>query len=220
MKNLYYITIISSLIFFSASVASAKKFKIISLDNFETIERIKFQDGSTSRHIILKKYYPNLEYKVPGHDIIHFYGINPETGVSSRKPILRISFENQKEDSIVFLKKDKTNPKNINYNFLENGPITFPMLSTMILNHSDKQVIAKIGSEIIKIEPNSQKLVILPKNHEGSFTKKVVFATRKKDQSIDYFYSSYWRVRSGHKTLCIIDYKEESETHKLTQILL
>lgn len=220
MKNLCYFIIICSLFFFSASIGLAKKFKVISLDDFEKIEKIKFQDRSTSRNIILKKYYPNLDLNVPANDIIHFYGIDPETGISSRKPLLRVSFENQKEDSIVFLKSDKSNPYNINYNFLANGPITFPVLSTMFLNRSDRQVIAKLGNEIIKIQPKSQKLITLPKGDDGSFTDKIVFAARRKDQSIDYFYSSYWRVRSGKKILCVIDFNQEYETHKITRILL
>lgn len=220
MKNLYCIIIVCSFIFFTASVASAKKFKIISLDDFEKFEKIKFQDGSTSRHIIIKKYHSNLEYSVPRNDIIHFYGIDPETGISSRKPLLRISFENQKEDTIVFLKSDESHLRNINFSFLDNGPVAFPIMSTMILNHSDRQVFTKIGSELIKIEPNSQKLINLPKNDKESFTDKVVFAARRKDQSINYFYSSYWHIPSGKKTLCIIDLNEGSETHKITQILL
>ena len=125
MKNLYYLIIIFSLVFFSASVASAKKFKIISLDNFEKIEKLRFQDDSTYRNIIIEKYHPNIDYTVPAGDIVHFYGIDPETGISSRKPLLRISFENQKEDSIVFLKSDKSDPENINYNLFQTINYTY-----------------------------------------------------------------------------------------------
>ena len=88
------------------------------------------------------------------------------------------------------------------------------------MNISERQVIANIGGEIINLPPKSQKLLPLPKNERGSFSEKVVFASRKKDNSIDYFYASYWRVPSGHKTLCIIEYNEESQSHKLTEILL
>ena len=90
----------------------------------------------------------------------------------------------------------------------------------MFLNHSDRQIVVKLGNEIIKIQPKSQKLITLPKDDEGSFTDRVAFATRKKDQSKDYFYSSYWRVRSGKKILCIIDFDEEYDTHKITRIVL
>ena len=62
---------------------------------------------------------------------------------------------------------------------MKNDTVSFPILSTMILNLSDKQVIAKIGSEIINLPPNSQKLFPLPKNERGSFSEKV-FCLRKK----------------------------------------
>ena len=220
IKYLSNLILACTLIQILCSVLSAKEFKIISLENFGKIEQIKFQDESATQKINIKKYYPNRSFRVPEHNLIHFYGINSDTGASSRKPLLRISFDDQKGDSIVFLYSDKDAPENIKYKFLENDIVSFPILSTIFLNFSDKLVIAKIGSEIIKLRPNSQKLFPLPKNERGSFSEKVVFASRKKDNSIDYFYASYWRVPFGHKTLCIIDYNEESESHKLTEILL
>ena len=220
IKSLYNLLLVCSMIQFSYSILSAKEFKIISLDNFGKIEQIKFQDESATQKITIKKYYPNRSFRVPVHNLIHFYGINSETGAYSRKPLLRISFADQEGDSIVFLRSDKDDPENIKYEFLKNDTVSFPILSTMILNLSDKQVIAKIGGEIINLPPNSQKLFPLPKNERGSFSEKVFFAARKKNNSIDYFYGSFWRVPSGHKTLCIIDYNTESDSHKLTEILL
>ena len=90
----------------------------------------------------------------------------------------------------------------------------------MFLNFSEKKVIVKIGNEIISLQPNSRKLYPLHRNERGSFSDKVIFAARKEDLTIDYFYGSYWRVPAGHKTLCIIDYIKESDTHKITEILL
>ena len=103
---------------------------------------------------------------------------------------------------------------------MKNDPDSFPEVSTFIINRSNRLVIAKIGTEIIKIQPESQKLFNLPKNERNSFSEKVVFAGRKNDSSIDYFYSSYWRIPSGKKTLCIIDYDSQYELYKLTEILL
>lgn len=211
--------LVISLISFSCLNISAKEFKIISLDDFGKIEQIKFQDESATQKITIKKYQKNRSFRVPAHNIIHFYGINSDTGAYSRKPLLRISFADQKDDTIVFLRLDNSNPENIKYEFLKNDTNSFPILSTMFLNQSDKQVIAKLGGEIINLPPKSQKLYILPQNERGSFSEKVVFAALKND-SIDYFYATFWRVPSGHKTLCIIDYDKETDSHKLTEILL
>lgn len=220
IKGTYNLILFCVLIYFSNSVLSAKEFIIISLDNFGKIGQIKFQDESATQKINIKKYTPNRSFRVPINNLIHFYAIDPDTGASSRKPILRISFNNQEGNSIVLLNSNRNNPENIEYKFLNNDDESFPELSTIFLNLSEKKVIAKIGSEFISLPPKSQKLFLLPKNERGSFSEKVIFAERKKNNSINYFYASYWRVPSGHKTLCIIDYNLESESHKLTEILL
>ena len=220
MKSTYYRIIVFIIIFFSCSGLIAKEFKIISLDDFGEIDQLKFQDQSATQRITLRKYCPNRSFPVLKNDVIHFYGINNETGAFSKRPLLRISFENQDVDSIVFLKLDNLDTNKINYEFLDNDHVSFPLLSTLIINFSNKQVIAKIGGEIMNLPPNSRKLIPLPKNERGSFSEKVVFAALKKDLSIDYFYSSFWRVPFGHKTLCFIDYDEELDSHILTEILL
>lgn len=220
MKNKHILFLVCSLILSSFTYLSAKEFKVISLDNFEKIEKIKFQDISTSQHIILKKYYPNRSFMVPANDLIYFYGINPDTGASSNKPLLRVSFVNQKSDSILLLRSDKDSSNNISYEFLENDPTLFPELSAMILNLSDKKVIANIGGEIMKIDSESQKLIHLPKNERGTYSEKVVFAAQKNTKDIDYFYSSFWRVQSAQKILCIVDYDAKSDSHKLVEIPL
>ena len=220
IKSIYKLIIICSIANFLCPIISAKEFKIISLNNFGKIEQIKFQDESATQKITIRKFYPNRSFRVPVSNLIHFYGINSETGAYSKKPLLRISFTDQEGDSIVFLSSDKDTPENIKHEFLKNDTVSFPILSTMILNMSEKQVIAEIGGKIINLSPKSQKLFPLPKNERNSFSEKVVFAARKKDNTIDYFYASYWRVPSGHKTLCIIEYEKESDSHKLTEILL
>ena len=220
MKYRFFILIIFCLFNLSPHILSSKEFKIISLDDFGPIKQIKFQDESATQKITIKKYYPNRSFPVPSDNLIHFYGINSDTGRFSRKPLLRISFEGNNEDTIIFLRRDEDNPEKIHHEFLKNDTSSFPLLSTILMNRSDKGVIAKLGNEIVKISPKSQKLYILPKNERGSFSEKVVFAALKKDNSIEYFYSSFWRVPAGHKTLSIIDYNFESDSYKLTEILL
>ena len=220
MKSLSYKILIFSLIYFSYSLLSAKEFKIISLSDFGELKQIKFQDQSATQKISIRKYYPNRSFPVPEGDLIHFYGIDPITGTFSKKPLLRISFAEQSEDSIIFLRSNNADLEKIEYEFLENDLVSFPILSTFVINFSDKQVITKIGDEIIDLPPNGRKLIKLPENERGSFSDKVVFAARKKNQEIDYFYSSYWRVPPGRKTICIIDYIEDDDSHKLTEILL
>lgn len=216
----YFRVLLHSLLFLLPYGLDAKTFTIISLNDFEKFDHIKFQDESATQKITVRKYSPNRSFLVPENNIIYFYGLKYDTGAYTRKPVLRISFADQEGDSIVFLRSDKDDPENIKYEFLKNDSVSFPILSTMIFNFSDQQVIAKIGSEIINLPPKSQKLYPLPKNERGSFSEKVFFASRKKNNSIDYFYGSFWRVPSVNKTLCIIDYNTETDTHKLTEILL
>ena len=218
-KQSYHILICSAICFISTTLA-AKNFTIISLDSFGKIEAIKFQDESASQTLSLKKFHSNRSFPVPKNNLIHFYGINPDTGVSSKRPLFRIHFDIQEKDSIVFLKQDKDDPEKINYEFMNNDSESFPPVSTMILNLSNKQVVAKFGSDIIKIQPNSQKLVSLSKNEAGSFRDYVLFATQNKDKSINYFFSSYWRIAAGRKILCIIDSNEELNSNNLREILL
>ena len=96
---------------------SAKEFKIISLDNFGKLEQIKFQDESAAQKITIKKYSASRSFPVPLDDLIHFYAIDPVTGISSKKPLLRVSFVNQKENTIVFLKLTKKIKGKLNMNF-------------------------------------------------------------------------------------------------------
>ena len=58
----------------------------MSLDNFGEIEQIKFQDESATQKITIKKFYQNRSFRVPVDNLIHFYGIDSETGASSQNP--------------------------------------------------------------------------------------------------------------------------------------
>ena len=218
-KQSYHILICSAICFISTTLA-AKNFTIISLDSFGKIEAIKFQDESTSQTLSLKKFHSNRSFPVPKNNLLHFYGINTDTGTSSKRPLFRISFNNQERDSIIFITRDKNDPEKINHEFMNNDSVSFPAVSCMILNLSNKQVVAKLGNDIIEIQPNSRKLIPLSKNKRGSFTEKVIFAAQNKDKSINYFFSSYWRITAGRKILCIIDANEELDSDSLKEILL
>lgn len=198
----------------------AKEFTMISLDDFGTIEAIKFQDESAPQTLSLRKYYPNRSFPVPKNDVIHFYGIHSETGASSRRPILRISFADQEDEIIIFLRRDKDDLEKINTEFLKNDDTSFPPVSTMILNLSNNQIVAQLGDEIIKISPNSRTLIPLPKNERGTFSRKVLFAYQEKDLRVNYFFISHWRITAGRKMLCIIESSDELDSDSLKEIWL
>ena len=86
-KSVYNLVIISSIVYLLCPVVSAKEFKVIALNDFGKIEQIKFQDESATQKITIRKYYPNRSFRVPEHNLIHFYGINSETGAHSKKPL-------------------------------------------------------------------------------------------------------------------------------------
>lgn len=197
--------LISSVLLLACLKISAKEFTVISLDDFSLIKGLKYQDQSSQKKIVLNKYYPNPSATFPKNNIIHFYGIHRETNALTKRPILRVSFSDQENDVIVFLRQDENDPEKINTEFLKNDPISFPYLSTMILNSSDNLIVAKLGDKIIKIAPNSRELVQLPKNEMGSFSERVQFAYKENDQSINYFFISDWYIPGGRKMLCIID---------------
>jgi hypothetical protein len=220
MKKSHFKTFAYSLLSFICSTLIAKEFTIISLDDFGTIEAIKFQDESASQILSLKQYYPNRSFPVPENNLIHFYGIHSDTGASTKRPILRISFADQENDIIVFLRRDKDDPEKINTEFLINDVTSFPALSTMIINLSNNEVVAQLGDKIIKLPPNNRKLIPLSKNERGSFSKKVLFAHQEKDQSINYFFISHWRITAGRKMLCIIKPDDELDSKSLKEILL
>tara|TARA_B100001093_G_C26850967_1_gene1025115 strand:+ start:670 stop:1359 length:690 start_codon:yes stop_codon:yes gene_type:complete len=220
IKKQFYNILICSAICFISTTLTAREFTIISLDNFGKIEAIKFQDESASQTLSVKQFYPNRSFPVPKNNLLHFYGINTDTGTSSKRPLFRISFNNQERDSIIFITRDEDDPEKINHEFMNNDSVSFPAVSCMILNLSNKKVVAKLGNDIIELQPNSRKLIPLSKNKRGSFTDEVVFAAQNKNKSINYFFSSYWRITAGRKILCIIDANEKLDSNSLKEILL
>ena len=220
MEKFYYIILNFCIIVFLSTNLSAKEFKVISLSNFEKLEGIKFQDESASQTIGLKQYAASRSFPVPSNNLIHFYGIDSETGVSSKKPVLRLPFDDQNDDVLILLRNDENNSDKINFEFLKNDSASFPNLSALILNFSNNEVVAKLGDGIVKILPNSRKLVQLSKDDKSLFSDKVLFAKQENDQSINYFFISYWRILPESKILCIIEAKDDLNTDSLKEILL
>lgn len=220
LKNGFKHSILCIIFITLSSHITAKEFKVISLEDFGKIKKIKFQDESSSQILSVEKYHSSRNYPFPKNDVIHFYGINFETGISSRKPLFKVSFENQETDLIIFLKLDVNNPGKIAYELLSNDPETFPFLSSTILNLSNRKVVAKIGREIISFSPNERKTICLPSNQKGYFNEKAIFAQKGEDEVIQYFYSSFWRIPKNKKTICIIYHDNDSNAVKLKEILL
>ena len=220
MNLRYYKTLIVSLLSFYCSTLIAKEFTVISLDDFSTIEAIKFQDQSASQTLSLRKYYPNRSFPVPENNLIHFYGIHSDTGASSKRPVLRLSFDEQDDDIIVFLKQDLNDMGKINTQFLKNDVSGFPPLSTMIINLSNHEIVTQLGDKIIRIHAKSRKLIPLPPDERGLFSSKVFFAKRENDKSINYFFISHWRILADSKMLCIIEESDQLDSRNLIEISL
>ena len=219
MRYSSYILIFFIILLLKFNVLYARNFSLISLDDFGEIDQIRFQDESATQVLSIMKFAPNRNYPIPKNEVIHFYGINSETRKSTRKPLFRISFTDQDTDTIVLLKRGDNSEK-ITYEFLSNDPITFPKMSTLVMNLLNENIVLKIGSRVIKIRAKERKLILLKNDDNGSFSERVTFANRKGDKTINYFYTSQWRIRSGHKTICVIEKSEDAETPSVSQILL
>lgn len=203
---------------FSTLYGYGKEFRLISLDNFEQHEGLKFVNKKGAHNLNLRKYYLNSSKSVPKSNFVHFFSTKADTSKAYKKSILTISFLEQETDTLVFIEKDDSSTNGFKYSFIPNDPQSFPGLTAAIFNNMKKTVLIKMGDAIIKIAPQSQKFIPLPKNKKGYFDEKVVFATQKLDKSIDYFYSSFWRVYNSEKKLCFIDMNEATDEHKLTEI--
>lgn len=188
----------------------AKNFSILSVSDFGDLDKIRFQDGRTSRVINLERYKSNISYPVPDHDLIHFYELSSETNAKAKKPLFYISFNNQETDSIILLKNDPNKGK-ISYKFINNNIASFPPSSALILNFSKNNIVSEIGGTLYKILPNSKNLIRLSKNEKGTFLGYAKFANKLLDNKINYFYHDYWRVIEGRKYLCIIEEKADGE---------
>lgn len=202
------------------SSLSGKEFRIISIDDFQHLEALRFKSNNSLQKAYLQKYYPNTTYTVPKSNIVHFFGVYSDTKKTSRSPILTIPFNNQNENTIVLLERNKSSTEEIQYSLISNDSKSFPELTAAIFNKSHKPVILKLGNDIFKISPNSIKYVPLPVNKNDFFDGKVVFAAQRANKSIDYFYSAFWRVTSGSKKLCFIDMDKSEDKHKLKVIPL
>lgn len=202
------------------SFLSGKEFRIISIDDFQHLEALRFKSNNSLQKAYLKKYYPNTNYTVPKSNIVHFFDVYSDTKKTSRNPTLTIPFNNQNDNTIVLLERKKSSTEEIQYSLISNDSKSFPEHTAAIFNKSHKPVILKLENDIIKILPNSIKYVLLPLNKGDFFDGKVVFANQRANKSIDYFYSAFWRVNNGSKKLCFIDMDESQDKLKLKVIPL
>lgn len=207
------------LLSFFASALSAKDFQIISVDDFELYESLLFFNEKGPHKFNLRKYYANVKKPIPRNNRLYLFSVNKDSKEVSKTPTLSIQLNKQKADTIILLKKG-ISVDEFDYQIIQNDAQSFPPLTAYIFNNMDKTVLLKMGETIFKIDPKSQKFIPLPENNKGYFDEKMVFATQKVDKSIDYFYSSYWRVYSESKKLCFIDFDEATEEHTLTEITL
>ena len=219
-KTFYYSTFICVTLFSFSCYSLAKEFTIIALDDFNGIEQIIFQDKSSSQKVSVRKFSSNRSFPIPDSKVIYFYAVDPKTKISSNKPLFKISFEDQKNECIVFLTEDKNKPEKISYEFLNFDTKSFPKVSTFMINLTNQKVVTKLGNSIVKLSPYSKKLVTLPQNERGSFTEYVVFAAQPQNKEIDYFYSSFWRIPKGKRTLSIVEIDKETNRLKLNEILI
>ena len=156
-KTFYYSTFICVTLFSFSCYSLAKEFTIIALDDFNGIEQIKFQDKSSSQKVSVRKFSSNRSFPIPDSKVIHFYAVDPKTKISSNKPLFKISFEDQKNECIVFLTKDKNKPEKISYEFLNFDTKSFPKVSTFMINLTNQKVSITEQKISERFEINSYK---------------------------------------------------------------
>jgi hypothetical protein len=218
MRN--YISIVSFFIFISGHFClKAEDFTLISIENFELVKRLKFQNRFGPQSLYITKSYLNVPHPIPEGQLIHFYAVNPKTDLMSQIPLLRIEFETR-NDTIVLLKSNERNPNEISHEFLDNTEEKFPFTSVLIYNLSKKNVVGVFTDNLVKIPSNEKKLVTLPKNQKGTFNGKVSFYARENDNEIYRVKSSSWRIKAKNKVLLVITDCFESNELKFQKFVL
>ena len=61
------------------SYGYGKEFRLLSIDNFEQHEGLKFTNSNGIHKLNLKKYYLNSSKSVPPTNVVHFFSTNPDT---------------------------------------------------------------------------------------------------------------------------------------------
>lgn len=206
--NLYFPLIIFHIFIFN--YLGAEKFTIASIGEFESFEQIRFQSKSGPKNIHVNEGFVNSSHIIPEGRLIHFYSYDPINNATSANPVLRIEFENYNEQ-IILLSNNEEITDNIEYEIIDNNIRSFPFTSIFIFNMSDKKIVGFIDKTIIKIEPNSKKVIPLSKNQYGTFNGEIEFYERNKFNKTRRIYSSYSRITSNNKLLFIFkDSKEDN----------
>lgn len=192
----------------------------MTLTDLNGIRNLEFMDQGEIKSITLTKSYVTNRYTVPYSNVVHFYEEYPPLGTKVMpKPTLSIKFPKNNSNTLVLLESsdDLNNP--INFDFIEDNPKNFPESSVIIYNKMNKPVLSKLGEMKIKIAPNQRKSVKLDNKSDKNapFNEKVVFAAPKND-SIDFFYSTYWYVPKSQRLFCVITEDKQNETHELSKI--
>lgn len=214
----------STLIFLSITLLNfsihGKEFRLLSIDDFDQHDALKFTNSNGIHKLFLKKYYLNSSRSVPKNNIIHFFPTKTDTSIPYNKSIYSISFLEQNSDSIILIEKDEDPAKAFKHTFFPNDKESFPELTLAVFNNTEKAVVTKIADQIIKIDPKMREFIPLPENNDGYFDAKVVFAAQRNDKSIDYFYSAFWRIYEDERKICFIDMDKLTETLKLVEITI
>lgn len=208
-----------AILIISSCLLHGKEFRLISLDDFQDIEGFKFANNDGFKRITLKKYCLNPSYSVPKINKAYFFAIDALTKEVSKKPSLIIPFTDINKDSIVLLEKDDSTAEGMKFSIIQNDEKEFPYHSANVFNNSEKLIIIRVGKEIFKIPPKSSRNLQLILKDEGFSYDKVVFAGQRTDKSIDYFYSSYWRLNQYQKKICFIDFDQKKNRLKLIDLV-
>lgn len=196
-----------------------KEFTMITFDEFDNIDELKFVNDTGLKKVVLEKYFVNNSYSIPKHNFLSFFAYDETSKETSTRPILEIEFKDQVNNYLILLEKNRNNRSGIKYTFLNNDS-EFPKLSTLIFNRSDIPVIAKVGSKFFKISPQSKRNLKFELGNKGSFKEDVSFAFRRSDKSIEYIYSSFWKLYEHQKKICFIDYNEKNNNLEFRDFLM
>lgn len=213
------ITLVALFLFFVVSL-EAKEFRIMTLTDLNGIRNLEFMDQGEVKALTLTKSYVTNRYTVPYSNEIHFYEEYPPLGTKVMpKPTLSIKFPNNNSNTLVLLESSEDLKNPLKFDFIEDNPENFPESTVIIYNKMNKPVLSKLGEMKIKIAPNQRKSVKLKNKSDKNapFNEKVVFATPKND-SIDFFYSTYWYVPTSQRLFCVITEDKQNGTHELSKI--
>lgn len=217
VKNILIFFLFSILV--SSTYLDGKVFTMITLDEFDNIDELKFVNDSGIKKLVLEKYFVNNSYSIPKHNFLSFFAYNETTMETSTRPILEIEFKDQINNYLILLEKDTNSSYGMKYTFLNND-LQFPELSTLIFNRSNMPVIAKIGDDFFKIAPRSKRNLKFELGNKRFFKENVSFAFQRSDKSIENIYSSFWKLYEHQKKICFIDYNKNKSQLEFRDFLM